>query len=127
MGLTTIFLLCVLLLDKTAFSKADLLNNAKDIKSEGEIKEFSKAILQRVLEEFKILREEVAAMRDTQHLIQTELVELKEKLNVSLKRKKEMEQENLKLRLENEILINQTENITLHKKKVQTNARGVLR
>lgn len=117
MGLTTVFLLCVLLLDKTAFSKADLQKNAKDIKSEGEIKEFSKAILQRVLEEFKIVREEVAAMRDTQHLIQTELVELKEKLNVSLERRKKLEQENLKLLLENEILINQTENITLHKKK----------
>lgn len=123
MGLTTVFLLCVLLLDKTAFSKANLQKNAKDIKSEGEIKEFSKAILQRVLEEFKIVREEVAAMRDTQHLILTELVEL----NVSLERRKKLEQENLKLRLENEILINQTENITLHKKKVQTNARGVLR
>lgn len=109
MGLTTVFLLCVLLLDKTAFSKADLQKNAK-----GEITEFSKAILQRVLEEFKIVREEVAAMRDTQHLIQTELVGLKEKLNVSLERRKKMEQENLKLRLENENLINQTENITLY-------------
>lgn len=60
------------------------------------------------------MREEVAAMRDTQHLIQTELVGLKEKLNVSLERRKKMEQENLKLRLENENLINQTENITLY-------------
>lgn len=53
-------------------------------------------------------------MRDTQHLIQTELVGLKEKLKVSLERRKKMEQENLKLRLENENLINQTENITLY-------------
>lgn len=53
-------------------------------------------------------------MRDTQHFMQTELVELKKKLNVSLERRKKLEQENLKLRLENENLINQTENITLH-------------
>lgn len=32
-------------------------------------------------------------MRDTQHLIQTELVELKGKLNVILERMKEMEQD----------------------------------
>lgn len=111
MELTTVFLLCVLLLDKTAFSKADLQDSAKA----EEIKEFSEAILQRVLEEFKILREEVASMRDTQHLMQTEIVELKEKLNVSLERRKEMERENLKLRLEYESLIKQTENITLDK------------
>lgn len=95
MELTTVFLLWVLLLDKTVFNRADLQKNAEDIKSEGEIKEFSEAIIQKVLEEFNVLREEVASMRDTIHLMQNELVEFKEKLNVSLEHGKKMEQDNL--------------------------------
>lgn len=89
------------------FNRADLQKNTEDIKSEGEIKEFSEAILQKVLEEFNVLREEVASMRDTQHLMQNELAEFKEKLNVSLEHGKKVEQDNLELRLENENLIKQ--------------------
>lgn len=54
MELTTVFLLWVLLLDKTAFNRADFQKSAEDIKSEGEIKEYSEAIIQKVLEEFNV-------------------------------------------------------------------------
>lgn len=90
MELTTVFLLWVLLLDKTAFNRADFQKNAEDIKSEGEIKEYSEAIVQKVLEEFNVLREEIASMRDTQHLMQNELVVFKEELSVSLEQGKKM-------------------------------------
>lgn len=125
MELTTVFLLWVLLLDKTAFNRADFQKNAEDIKSEGEIKEYSEAILQKVLEEFNVLREEIASMRDTQHLMQNELVVFKEKLSVSLEQGKKMDQDNLKLRLENENLIKQIENITLDKNSPNERLRHV--
>lgn len=59
-----VFLLWVFFLDKIVFNRVDLQKNIEDIKLEGEIKEFFEVILQKVLEEFNVLREEVVLMCD---------------------------------------------------------------
>lgn len=59
-----VFLLWVFFLDKIVFNRVDLQKNVEDIKLEGEIKEFFEVILQKVLEEFNVLREEVVLMCD---------------------------------------------------------------
>lgn len=59
-----VFLLWIFFLDKIVFNRVDLQKNVEDIKLEGEIKEFFEVILQKVLEEFNVLREEVVLMCD---------------------------------------------------------------
>lgn len=64
-----VFLLWVFFLDKIVFNRVDLQKNVEDIKLEGEIKEFFEVILQKVLEEFNVLREEVVLMCDIIYLM----------------------------------------------------------
>lgn len=59
-----VFLLWVFFLDKIVFNRVDLQKNIEDIKLEGEIKEYFEVIIQKVLEEFNVLREEIVLMCD---------------------------------------------------------------
>lgn len=59
-----VFLLWVFFLDKIVFNRVDFQKNVEDIKLEGEIKEYFEVIIQKVLEEFNVLREEIVLMCD---------------------------------------------------------------
>lgn len=59
-----VFLLWVFFLDKIEFNRVDFQKNVEDIKLEGEIKEYFEVIIQKVLEEFNVLREEIVLMCD---------------------------------------------------------------
>lgn len=59
-----VFLMWVFFLDKIEFNRVDFQKNVEDIKLEGEIKEYFEVIIQKVLEEFNVLREEIVLMCD---------------------------------------------------------------
>ena len=99
------FFLCVCLFPTDVFSGNERSHTEDNTESHQKaLEEFPTLILEEVLGDYKLLREEVLALRTTHFLMQAEINELKENQRESAKRITEIEHENIHLRKENSYL-----------------------
>ena len=99
------FFLCVCLFPTDVFSGNERSHTEDNTESHQEaLEQFPTSILEEVLGDYKLLREDVLSLRTTHFLMQAEINELKENQRESAKRITEIEHENIHLRKENSYL-----------------------
>ena len=99
------FFLCVCLFPTDVFSGNERSHIEDNTESHQKaLEEFPTLILEEVLGDYKLLREDVLSLRTTHFLMQAEINELKENQRESAKRITEIEHENILLRKENSYL-----------------------